>query len=242
MTYSVAWDETVPAGNTAAAQIDDRIRDRQTAIRERICDIFGGLTVEEFAADPIVGIKGIRGSGSTDFTILGGTSTTSVKDSSGDNDDLVVDHSTGDVTVRRDIIAAGGFKTLIDGWSVADIAASVSATEMTRSLGRALMPSPGSIISIGVSLAAGQACAGGTLSVEVWKASINKETGARTESATGLTAVISTSTNEKCVMTSEQDLRLDTFDAGDEIFVKYTTDSSWSPTTADCQVVVGVAL
>lgn len=53
MPYTQAWNEAIPAGSSAAAQLDDRIRDLKTQIRERLCDIFG-LDLSEFQDDPIL--------------------------------------------------------------------------------------------------------------------------------------------------------------------------------------------
>lgn len=244
MTYSVAWDETVPAGSTDARFIDDRIRDRQTAIRERLCDVFGGLTLTEWQDDPIK-VKGLRGGGGTDLEVIGGTDTTTIKDSTETNNDLQVDHSTGDVTARRDlvagryIIADGGFRLLLDGWTVDDVAASVGETEIIRAQGRPFMVRSGSILSIGAVFGDDQIPSNGSLTVEVWKASVNQTSGARTEVATGLSATLLVGATRAWAATSQgQDT--DTFEGGDELFVKYTTDSLWAPATADLRVVVEV--
>lgn len=246
MAYSVAWDESVPAGNTDARFLDDRMRDRQTAIRERLCDIFGGLTLLEWQADPIK-LKGIRGGGDADFEVIGGTATTTIKDSTGANNDLQVNHATGDTSARRDFVcgryisALGGFRYHIEGWVATDIAANVAAVELPRTGGRALMLRAGSILSIGIALATNQFVTAGTITVEVWKSTINPNDGTRADVATGLTAVLSTTVNQKAFIFTNQAQDADTFLPGDELWIKYATSASLTPAgSLDFNVAVEV--
>lgn len=246
MAYSVAWDESVPAGNTDARFLDDRMRDRQTAIRERLCDIFGGLTLLEWQADPIK-LKGIRGGGDADFEVVGGTATTTIKDSTGTNNDLQVNHATGDTTARRDFIcgryisALGGFRYTLSGWQQIDLAATVAATEIVRATGRPLMLRTGSILSIAASLGPNQFVTAGTITCEVWKTTINPNDGTRTDVATGLIVVLSTTINEKAFKMVTQAQDADTFAAGDEIWVKYATSGTLTPAgSLDLSVAVEV--
>jgi len=244
MAYGVAWDENVPSGSSDARFLDDRMRDRQTAIRERLCDIFGGLSLIEWQADPIL-LKGIRGGGDADFEIIGGTATTTIKDSTGANNDLQVDHATGDITGRRDlvatrnIVAVGGFRYTLDGWGVTNVAANVAATEVPRAAGRALMLRSGSILSVGVAADTNQFSTAGSVTVEVWKATINPADGTRTEVGTGLTAVLSNA-GQKAFASTTQAIGTDTFAAGDELFLKYTSDVAWLPVTLDIRCSIEV--
>jgi hypothetical protein len=231
MPYSRPWLETVPAGSIDANKLDDAQRDTKTDLRERIADVFGGLSLAEFQADPVKA-KGIRGGGDADFDVKGGTATTTFKDATGANNDLQIDHSNGDATHRGDVNAAGGFRQNLSGWSVTDIAASVAATEVPKAGGnRILMLRAGSILVIGVALASGQVRTAGTLTVEVWKSVITPATGARTDTATGLIAVIDGTNTAFKVTTQAKDL--DSFSPGDELFLKYATDAGWLPVTAD---------
>lgn len=239
MPYSVAWDETVPDGSMDADLLDDRMRDRMTAIRERVADLFGGLSLADFQADPVLA-KGIRGGGDADFDVRGGTATTSFKDAAGVNNDLQIDHTTGDVAVRRDLNAVGGFRRYIDGWTVTNIAANVAATEVTRVAGRVLFPKAGSVLAVAVALAAGQIRTAGTLTVEVWKSVIDPATGVRTDSPLGLIAVIDAANPAFKVTSQAKDL--DPIAAGNEVFLKYATDAGWLPVTADFTASVEVEM
>jgi hypothetical protein len=243
MVYAIAWDENVPSGSSDARFLDDRMRDRQTAIRERLCDIFGGLTLLEWQADPIL-VKGLCGGGDADFELKGGTATTSFKGADGLNNDLQVDHTTGDATGRRDLIATryivalGGFRSTLDGWVQANAVAGQAAVEIVRASGRALMLRAGSVLGVAVAADAAQIRTAGTLTVEVWKSVINPVDGTRVETATGLTASLSVAT--PAVAVTSQAIGLDTFDPGDELFIKWTTDAGWLPITLDFRVSVEI--
>lgn len=229
MPYTLPWDEDVPAGSTDADKIDDRMRDIKTAVRERLGTLLG-LDETGFTADPLVPNE-FNASGFTGtFPIKGGTTGTSIRNNADNADNFKTDDS-GNCTARGTLAGTNGPNHLLDGWTVTNIAASQSAVEMDRSLGRVLMLQAGSVIGVGVALGAGQAWSAGTLTVEVYKAVINTTTGARTETATGLTAVIDTT--NKAVKVTTQAAGADTFAVGDELFLRYTTDGSWAPTTAD---------
>lgn len=206
MAHTNPWLNTTPAGSIDANKLDDSIRQLRLDLQERLSELFGGLTLPEFQADPVIA-KGL-------------------------NNDITIDHATGDVGVRRDISAVGGFHQTLTGWSVTNVAASVAATEVPGPLAnRIQMALPGSILGIVVALAGGQARTAGTLTVEVWKGAINAVTGVRTDTATGLTAVINDVNPAFKVTTQAKDA--DAFAAGDELFLKYVTDAGWLPTTAD---------
>jgi len=239
MPYTTAWNESTPSGGSDANKLDDVIRATKTDIRERISSLLGGLSLAEFQADPVKA-KGIRGGGDADFDLIGGTATTTIRDgTTGLTADLTVNHATGDTAVRVDINAVGGYHHTLLGWAVTNIAASVAATEVPRSPGnRVLMASAGSVLAVVVALEAGQARTAGTLTVEVWRATINVATGVRTDTALGLIATID-GTNPVVKVTS-QAKDLDVFNAGDELFLKYATDAGWLPVTADMNASIFV--
>ena len=116
---------------------------------------------------------------------------------------------------------------VVGNWTATNIAASQAATEATRTDGRHLAAAPGSIVGIVVTLGPGQAVTAGNLTAEAWKGTINTSSGARTDAATGLTAVLNTT--YPAVKRSLQAKDLDSYAAGDELFVKFTTDGSFLP-------------
>ena len=236
MAYSNSWDEAVPSGGDDADTIDDKMRAGLVNIRERLCDVFGGMSLPNWQADPIL-LKGLRGGGDADFEVKGGTVSTSLKDSAGTNNDLQVTHATGDVAVRGDLVAAGGFRRSFDGWSITDVGGTVGATEIVRTNGRPQMLRAGSVTGVMVTLENSQARTAGTLTITVWKGTINPASGLRTDSATALTAVLDgTNPVQKITLNAKDGIA---FAAGDELFVKYAT-VGWTPTTADFRVVVEV--
>lgn len=236
MAYSDSWDENNPSGADDADTIDDTMRTGFKAIRERLADVLGGLTLLEFQADPILA-KGIRGGGDADFEVKGGTATTTLKDSTGANSDLQVDHSNGAVTIRGDVAAAGGFRRSFDGWAVTDVAGTTGPTEIVRANGRPQMLRAGSITGILLTLENSQARTAGTLTVTVWRSTIDLVTGLRTDVVTTVVAVLDATNPVQKITLVAKDAK--PFSAGDEIFVKYQT-VGWTPTTADFRVVVEV--
>lgn len=122
-----------------------------------------------------------------------------------------------------DINIVGGFRRSIDGWYTDNVPGTQSATEMTRSTGRYIMLRAGSIMGITLKLEASQVWTAGSMTAEVWTSTINTTTGVRTDSATGLTAVIDTSNRAFKVTTQAKDT--DLFAAGTEVFVKLTSAS-----------------
>lgn len=237
MAYSNAWDEAFPSGGDDADTLDDIIRRMETAVRERLCSIFGGLSLLEFQADPIL-IKGLVAGGSADFSVKGGTATTTLRDSTGANADLQVNHANGNVTVRNDISAVGGYRHAVDGWSKTDVPANQAATELVRPASRYQATRAGSITAVMATLENNQARTAGTLTITVWRGTINVATGVRTDITTALTAVIDGTNPVQKVTLSAKDAI--PFNAGDEIFCKYQTDAGWLPVTADLRVSVEV--
>lgn len=124
----------------------------------------------------------------------------------------------------------------IDGYLQDNVTASQSAVELTRTGGRWKSPRAGSVVGLMLMLEASQVCTAGTLTVEVFTASVNQTTGVRTETATGLTAVLNTTTPGWVY--SSQSAGLDTFVAASEVYAKVTTTSGWLPTTADLKAVI----
>lgn len=126
----------------------------------------------------------------------------------------------------------------VDGYGQDNVTASQTNVELSRTGGRFKSSRPGSVTSVMAMLEAGQARTAGTLTVEVFIASVNATTGVRTETATGLTAILDA--NNPAFKITAQSLGLDEFVAGSEIYPKVTTDGSWAPTTADLKVVITV--
>jgi hypothetical protein len=124
---------------------------------------------------------------------------------------------------------------VVDGNNQDNLPGTQAATELARTGGRWRAVKAGSIIGVMAQLEANQIWTAGSCVVEVFVASVNPVDGVRTETATGLTATLdSTNPSTKIVI---QNSGLDTFDAGDEVFAKFTT-SSWTPTTADLRVAI----
>ncbi len=99
MPYSEDWDENLPTGNMDARTADDFLRSKQTATRERLCDILGGMNLAEWQADPILP-KGLRLNGQPDVSVIGGTSTTRITNDDED-DDFIIDHANRVVRASR---------------------------------------------------------------------------------------------------------------------------------------------
>ncbi len=124
----------------------------------------------------------------------------------------------------------------IDGFLQDNVAASQTNVEITRTIGRFKSAKAGSIVGLMVMLEASQVCTAGTLTVEVFTASVAPATGVRTETATGFTAVLSTT--DPAFKISAQSVGLDVFAIGSEIYPKITTTGAWLPTTVDVKVVI----
>lgn len=137
----------------------------------------------------------------------------------------------------RDIEAPNIGRQTVDGWIRDNIPTSLTAAEMTRPQGRWRAIRPGSVTGLLLELTATQARTAGTATAEVWKATVNPSTGARTETATGLTAVLD-GTNP-CFAATTQAKDTDAFGVGDELFVKLAS-ASWAPTTADARVSIEI--
>lgn len=172
------------------------------------------------------------------FATISGASTQAFRvqsTASGDSDDVLFDGNVANVSgsgvgyvidSNATNVRWGG-QVAIGNWTATNIGASQAATEGTRTDGRYLAVAPGSIVGIVVTLGPGQAVTAGNLTAEAWKGTINTSSGARTDAATGLTAVLNTT--YPAVKRSTQAKDLDAFAAGDELFVKFTTDGSFLP-------------
>lgn len=170
----------------------------------------------------------------------------------GNQDVSLTPHATaltpaaGNVIISRHLVAVpsadcifgGGYKETISGFNQDNVSASQTDVELARADGRWRAVTSGSILGVIASLSAGQVWTAGTLTVEVMKSTINTTTGARTDVATGLTAVLNTSNRAFKITTQAKDT--DTFAAGDELWAKVTTDGSWTPTSADLRVSIQV--
>jgi hypothetical protein len=146
--------------------------------------------------------------------------------------------SSGAVNAAGDLVAAGGFKTVIGTWYQYNVAASQTAIAMgaagtldatnttTHQVTEIRSPYAGSVM--GVSIVANAARSAGTLTVD---ATING-------TVTGLQAQLDGTNPQYHSATQAKDA--DPFNAGDRIGVKITTDGTWAPTTADVLVAVVV--
>lgn len=135
------------------------------------------------------------------------------------------------VELEGDVVAAGGFRQLIDGWYQDNVAANQAAVELTR---LAAGTNPNTFIPVragsilGVAVYSNAARSAGTLTVEVFK----NGTG------TGLTAVLDATNTTFKATTQAKDT--DTFAAGDRLDIRITTDASWAPTTADVRATLEI--
>ncbi len=110
------------------------------------------------------------------------------------------------------------------GLTVAEVRDAAASADDQNAADGYVMPWGGEII--GISVRASAARSGGTLTAE---AMINA-------TATGLTGVLN-ATNTQSAAT-RQARGNDTFQAGDKLGARVTTDGSWAPVTADIVVVV----
>jgi len=120
------------------------------------------------------------------------------------------------------------------GWYQDNVPAAQAATEATHAAGRWMALRAGSIT--GIVVVSTEARTAGTLTAEVYK---NTGLAGAAGSGTGLTAVLNGSNTSRKATT--QGWGLDTFAAGDELYITITTDGSWAPTTADVRCALEVA-
>lgn len=137
------------------------------------------------------------------------------------------------LTITNDIVAAGGFRQTIDGFNVDNIAASVTNQEIVRAVGRFRAVRPGSVT--GVVVTSTEARTANTCTVDVYK---NTGLAGAAGSSIGLTAVLDGTNTSRKATTQAKDA--DTFAAGDELYIVYTTSAGWTPTTADLRCALEV--
>jgi hypothetical protein len=122
----------------------------------------------------------------------------------------------------------------VEGWYYDNLTAALAATEMTRAGGRWMAVRPGSVTGVGFS--SNVARSGGTATVTVYK---NTGLAGAAGSTTGLSATLdATNTSRKA---TTQGTNLDTYAAGDELYLVITSDASWAPTTADVRAALEVS-
>lgn len=139
----------------------------------------------------------------------------------------------GTTTVDGDVVATGGFRQTVDGFTQDNVAAAQTDVELTRATGRFRAVRAGSVT--GVIVTSTEARTAGTLTVEVWK---NTGLAGAAGAAIGLTAVLDNTNTSRKATTQAKDT--DTFAVGDELFAAVTTSGDWTPTTADIRVAIEV--
>ena len=146
---------------------------------------------------------------------------------------VTIDGAAGTITATGDLTATGGFRQTIDGFNVDNIAISQTNVEIVRAVGRWRAPRAGSVTAVVVTLT--EARTAGTLTVTVYK---NTGLAGAAGSTIGLTATIDGTNTSRNAGTQAKDT--DTFAMGDELYVVYTSDGSWAPTTGDARVAIEV--
>lgn len=130
----------------------------------------------------------------------------------------------GGLSGTGDLDMGGGYRNQFDGWYADNVGAGAGPTQMSRfangaDVDKVFLPRAGSIT--GVWVHSDMARVGGTLTVEVYKNGVG----------TGLTAVLDGTNTTFKATTQAKDL--DTFAAGDELDIRFTTDGAWDPIAAD---------
>jgi hypothetical protein len=143
----------------------------------------------------------------------------------GGADAMTVDLS-GNMSLAGDVTAIGGFRNTFVLMTSNVLASQTDLAMDTVLLGNReyVLPYAGSIVGIGV--ASSEARTAGTLTVD---ATVNG-------TKSGLTAVLDGTNTQFHTATQAKDT--DTFAAGNRLGVKFTTDGTWAPTTADIVVTV----
>lgn len=130
----------------------------------------------------------------------------------------------GGLSGTGDLDMAGGYRQSYDGWYADNVGVGEGPTQMSRfangtDVDEVFLPRAGSIT--GVWVHSDEARTAGTLTVEVYK------NGA----GVGLTAVLDGTNTTFKATTQAKDT--DTFVAGDQLDLRFTTDGSWAPGSAD---------
>ena len=146
-----------------------------------------------------------------------------------------IDFTFDDISVWRQSRASDLAGTIapptIDGWYQDDVIASQTNVELTRAMGRWRATQAGSVTGVVATMT--EARTAGTLTVTVFK---NTGLAGATGASVGLTAVIDGTNTSRKATTQAKDL--DTFVAGDELYLVITTDGSWTPTTSDLRAAL----
>jgi hypothetical protein len=120
---------------------------------------------------------------------------------------------------------SGGFRQTIDGWNLNSVPASQTNVELVRGNGRFRALRSGSVTGLIITSSAD--CTAGSLTVAVYKnpglagatgSSILNATQDSTPGNTSRTVVL-------------QPVDVDTFAAGDELYLRFTTDAAWAPSS-----------
>ena len=122
---------------------------------------------------------------------------------------------------------------VVDGFTQDNVAASQTNVELARAIGRWRAVQAGSVTGVVATMS--EARTAGTLTVTVFK---NTGLAGAAGSSIGLTAVIDGTNTSRKATTQAKDL--DTFAAGDELWIVVTTDGSWTPTTSDLSAALEV--
>jgi len=119
----------------------------------------------------------------------------------------------------------------IEGFLQDNVTASQTNVEVTRAWGRFKTPRAGTVTGLLAMLEASQVRTAGTLTIALYYATIDATTGVRSEVALGVTAVLNSTNLAYAYSAADADVP-----ALAEVYPKITTDSGWTPTTADLKV------
>jgi hypothetical protein len=146
------------------------------------------------------------------------------------------------VTAPQQLISdSGGFRQTIDGWYRENVAANLSNEELRRNpdatlpvaVGRFRAARAGSVT--GIVVTSTQARTAGTLTVTAYK---NTGLAGAAGSSIGLTATLNGANTSRVAATQAENV--DTFLAGDELYIVVTTDGSWAPTSVDIRCALEI--
>ena len=127
----------------------------------------------------------------------------------------------------RSFPPSNGFRQTVDGWTQENVAASQTDVELTRDT-RWTAPRGGSVT--GIALASTEGRSAGEMTISVFK---NTGLAGASGSTIGLSAALDAGEVAVGRDSVTQLPGLDTFAAGDELYITVTTNGDWAPTTAD---------
>jgi hypothetical protein len=175
-------------------------------------------------------------SGSTDNCYVSGnhptTVTTEISDTSSGANNWKAPSGATDITYTGDVVFNGGFRQQVDGWRITNVAQNQTDVEMVRQaaspteIGRWRAPRSGSVTGVFVAMNAPVTSAGQNLTITVYK---NTGDPAAAGSSIGLSVALDSVTNPRKNQTT-QAKNTDTFAAGDELYLLYTTGATFLPT------------